>query len=183
MKCPFCKAITSANQTSDVCRNCGQKIPAPPRMHYGSGVRNQVFEVVVRQAMAGAPWREICKGPMSINNISIEEVEAEVRRRFEFVGGTYRPEPLPPDESKQLKNTDDRDGPIGYISKERSASIQKKLRIRFEGLREQLKEALECGSTQSRDQMAQSLKQILVEFDDLIRDLKSTEEEEGELTL
>lgn len=48
---------------------------------YGSGVRAQVFEVIVRQALAGAPWREICAGPMSVNNISPEEVEGEVKRR------------------------------------------------------------------------------------------------------
>jgi hypothetical protein len=48
---------------------------------YGMGVRQQVFEVIVRQALAGAPWREICDGPMKVNNISPEEVEAEVKRR------------------------------------------------------------------------------------------------------
>lgn len=48
---------------------------------YGMGVRQQVFEVIVRQALAGAPWREICAGPMSVNNIKPEEVEAEVKRR------------------------------------------------------------------------------------------------------
>ena len=48
---------------------------------YGSGVRAQVFEVIVRQALAGAPWKEICAGPMQVNNISSEEVEAEVKRR------------------------------------------------------------------------------------------------------
>ncbi|MBX9877369.1 MAG: hypothetical protein K2Y22_02840 [Candidatus Obscuribacterales bacterium] len=48
---------------------------------YGSGVRAQVFEVIVRQALAGAHWREICAGPMQVNNISPEEVEAEVKRR------------------------------------------------------------------------------------------------------
>lgn len=48
---------------------------------YGSGVRAQVFEVIVRQALAGAPWREICAGPMQVNNITPEEVEAEVKRR------------------------------------------------------------------------------------------------------
>ena len=34
-----------------------------------------------RQALAGAPWREICVGPMQVNNIAPEEVEAEVLRR------------------------------------------------------------------------------------------------------
>jgi hypothetical protein len=48
---------------------------------YGEGVRGQVFEVIVRQGMAGAPWRAICAGPMKINNISADEVEAEIRRR------------------------------------------------------------------------------------------------------
>lgn len=48
---------------------------------YGTGVRAQVFEVIVRQALAGAPWREICAGPMQVNNISPDEVEEEVKRR------------------------------------------------------------------------------------------------------
>jgi hypothetical protein len=67
-----------------------QAVPKPPAPttpfagsagSYGSGVRAQVFEVIVRQALAGAPWREICAGPMQVNNISPEEVEAEVKRR------------------------------------------------------------------------------------------------------
>ncbi|MBY0356846.1 MAG: hypothetical protein K2W82_02510 [Candidatus Obscuribacterales bacterium] len=53
---------------------------------YGSGVRAQVFEVIVRQALAGAPWREICAGPMQVNNISPDEVEAEVKRRQSVLG-------------------------------------------------------------------------------------------------
>ena len=48
---------------------------------FRAGIRAQVLEVVVRQAMAGAPWREICKGPMQINGISEEEVQAELDRR------------------------------------------------------------------------------------------------------
>jgi hypothetical protein len=48
---------------------------------YGSGVRAQVFEVIVRQAIAGAPWREICLGPMQVNSITPEEIETEVNRR------------------------------------------------------------------------------------------------------
>lgn len=42
---------------------------------YGAGIRAQVLEVIVRQAAAGAPWKEICKGPMNVNNISTSEVE------------------------------------------------------------------------------------------------------------
>lgn len=48
---------------------------------YGAGVRSQVFEVIVRQAMAGAPWQQICRGPMEVNKITVEEVEREVNRR------------------------------------------------------------------------------------------------------
>jgi len=48
---------------------------------YGAGVRAQVFEVVVRQGIAGAPWKEICAGPLRVNNISEAEVEAEIARR------------------------------------------------------------------------------------------------------
>ncbi len=48
---------------------------------YGLGVRGQVFEVIVRQAMAGAPWQEICQGPMQVNQITEAEIQAEVVRR------------------------------------------------------------------------------------------------------
>lgn len=46
-----------------------------------NGVRTQVFEVIVRQATAGAPWKEICKGAMTVNGITEEEVIQEVERR------------------------------------------------------------------------------------------------------
>ncbi len=49
---------------------------------YGMGVRQQVFEVIVRQALNGAPWREICETPMKVNNITEEEVQAEIDRRM-----------------------------------------------------------------------------------------------------
>ena len=47
-----------------------------------NSIRAQVFEVIVRQAMAGAPWREICARPMEVNRITPEEVEQEVERRL-----------------------------------------------------------------------------------------------------
>ncbi|MBS2006805.1 MAG: hypothetical protein JST01_07190 [Cyanobacteria bacterium SZAS TMP-1] len=46
-----------------------------------SGVRDQVFEVVVRQGMAGAPWREICALPMRTNSIDPDDVQKEIDRR------------------------------------------------------------------------------------------------------
>jgi len=48
---------------------------------YGAGVRRQVFEVVVRQALVGAPWQQICRGQMLANAISEDEIEQEVNRR------------------------------------------------------------------------------------------------------
>jgi hypothetical protein len=60
------------------------KPPAKPTAKggsYGEGVRAQVFEVVVRQGIAGAPWRSICAGPMAINNIDPDEVQREINRR------------------------------------------------------------------------------------------------------
>lgn len=65
----------------------GEREPAEPATpvgdNYGCGVRAEVFEVIVRQAMAGAPWREICAGSMQVNNITPEQIEAEVKRRQE----------------------------------------------------------------------------------------------------
>lgn len=59
--------------------------------NYGSGVRGQVFEVIVRQALGGAPWRQICEGPMVVNNIKAEEIEAEVRRRRNLINpGSFK---------------------------------------------------------------------------------------------
>jgi hypothetical protein len=52
-----------------------------PAGAYGEGVRRQVFEVVVRQALAGAPWQQMCRAPMLANAISEEEIEQELTRR------------------------------------------------------------------------------------------------------
>lgn len=58
-----------------------------------SGVGEQVFEVIVRQAAAGAPWREICAAPMQQHGIKPEDVEAEVERRK---AAGYSPKPFSP---------------------------------------------------------------------------------------
>jgi hypothetical protein len=59
------------------------KLP-PPATDEAMSVRAQVFEVIVRQAIAGAPWQEICAQPMRIQNITVEEVQEEVKRRKEL---------------------------------------------------------------------------------------------------
>jgi hypothetical protein len=43
--------------------------------------RQKVFELIIRQALSGAPWREIYSGIMQVNHISAGDVEAEVLRR------------------------------------------------------------------------------------------------------
>jgi hypothetical protein len=92
MKCEKCRL--ELQQDWRFCPHCGgsthqdtsQKAP------YGKGIRAQVFEVIVRQAIAGAPWRQICVGPMQVNSITPEEIEEEVRRRQ---GGSEGPPTAP----------------------------------------------------------------------------------------
>lgn len=76
---------------------------------YGSGVRSQVFEVVVRQAMAGVDYRTVCAGPMSVNKITPEEVEEEVARRQALLNKGSQPAPQPPKApaDKQTKAKED----------------------------------------------------------------------------
>ncbi|CAN5296807.1 hypothetical protein BH10CYA1_BH10CYA1_28890 [soil metagenome] len=103
--CPQCGFIIKSEAV--VCRHChyalggdvagwdtpgdakvnkeGRPIPALDAKKYGEGVRSQVFEVIVRQGLAGAPWRIICAGPMQVNNISPDDVEAEINRRRDLL--------------------------------------------------------------------------------------------------
>lgn len=83
---PNCRNCSAPlDKESQICPVC-DTVPEPKRGSFalsslGSGVRAQVFEVIVRQAIAGAPWREICAGPMKVNHISAEEVQEEIDRR------------------------------------------------------------------------------------------------------
>lgn len=86
MRCECCQSMSDSSANS----NNSQ------RPSYGDGVRAQVFEVIVRQGMKGAPWREICVGPMQVNNITVEEVEAEIRRRGGNPGTGSSPSSPPP---------------------------------------------------------------------------------------
>jgi Ca-activated chloride channel family protein len=63
---------------------------------YGCGVRAQVFEVIVRQGMNGADWRQICAGPMQVNNITSDEVQQEIDRRLALQQGVQPPTSQPP---------------------------------------------------------------------------------------
>lgn len=63
-----------------------------------STVRQQVFEVIVRQAIAGAPWREMCAGPMTVNSITEDEILEEVERRR----NASNPRPSKADKEKRV---------------------------------------------------------------------------------
>ncbi len=104
MSCRFCQYGLSDEHFRD-CESCGERIkivaiicrfcgiptkeislarmpePAIASGVYGSSIRQQVFEVIMRQAVAGAPWRAICEGPMRINGITNQEIEDELARR------------------------------------------------------------------------------------------------------
>jgi hypothetical protein len=99
MNCPDCKNNLENNWL--FCPFCGHKAvptqaqsPAPvpaqaPRASsYGSGIRAQIMELAVRQALCGQPWRQTCASVMKANNITEHEVEEEVRRRIP-PGGLY----------------------------------------------------------------------------------------------
>ncbi|MBC7998755.1 MAG: hypothetical protein IAF58_12475 [Leptolyngbya sp.] len=96
MQCLQCKGKVESDWA--FCPNCGKaqeqawdgpsnivqfeaKVNQFDTSSYTSGVRAQVFEVIVRQAMAGAPWRAICEGPLLVNKIHPDEIQAEVERR------------------------------------------------------------------------------------------------------
>ncbi len=84
---PENQADTVAGLIRNIFTNSSKEKAPVDEGKYGAGVRAQVLEVVVRQAIAGAPWQEICRGPMQVNSITIEEVEEEVQKRKGGGGG------------------------------------------------------------------------------------------------
>jgi hypothetical protein len=116
---------------------------------YGAGVRSQVFEVIVRQAIAGAPWQEICQGPMQVNNITIEEVEEELRRR----GGGEAPA-----SSRQPKAPSSTDGGAGNAVMTLSSPSQRINKIR------QVIEKLASGSDLDQGKLQKTLSEVALEL-------------------
>lgn len=116
---------------------------------YGAGVRSQVFEVIVRQAIAGAPWQEICQGPMQVNNITIEEVEEELRRR----GGGEAPA-----SSRQPKAPSSPDGGAGNAVMTLSSPSQRINKIR------QVIEKLASGSDLDQGKLQKTLSEVALEL-------------------
>ncbi len=84
--CPMCGTIISF--PGDKFR--GQDSPRGSGKYSNLALRAQVVEVIVRQAIAGAPWKEICRGPMQVNNITVDEIEIEVKRRMGGPGSLPR---------------------------------------------------------------------------------------------
>ena len=83
--CPFCGVQIDFSSSSSKAKSLAALV-------IKSAQRSQVLEVIVRQALAGAPWREICSGPMKDNGITPEEVESEVERRKQ--SGTLTAKPI-----------------------------------------------------------------------------------------
>lgn len=137
--CPRCG--TARNETSTV-----QTVQSK----YGSVVRGQVFEVIVRQAIAGAPWQKICQGPMQVNNITIEEVEEELRRRG---GGSD------PASSRQPKKPPAPGGGDAFMAL--SSPSQQATNIR------QVIEKLASGSESDASKMRKTLKEVALELESL----------------
>lgn len=78
--CRFCGTFSQSTTATQKVHRI--KLPEPAQSGvYGTSIKQQVFEVIVRQAMAGAPWRDICKGPMIANGIDPKEIEEELRHR------------------------------------------------------------------------------------------------------
>jgi hypothetical protein len=71
-----------------------------PAGAYGTGVRKQVFEVIVRQALVGAPWQQSCRALMAANVISEEEIEQELTRRKRL---SFSPEKTPEESPKEAQ--------------------------------------------------------------------------------
>lgn len=124
---------------------------------YGAGVRSQVFEVIVRQAMAGAPWQKICQGPMQVNNITKEEVEEELKRRG---GGS------PPASSIQPKRPS---APEGGATMTLSSPSQQATNIR------QVIERLASGSESNTVKMQEKLREVALELESLEGKVKRLE--------
>ncbi len=109
LKCQHCGKIVKAIEV--YCPHCGKRALATSDF-YGFDVREQVFEVVVRQALKGAPWREICAGALQVNNITEEAIEEEVRKRRGNDGTAgaavpKKPEPSPRASEEKLEPPQD----------------------------------------------------------------------------
>ncbi len=50
-------------------------------------IRSLILELIVRRAMDGIDWRTTCRGPMDVNGINPDDVEAEIKKRLANMQG------------------------------------------------------------------------------------------------
>lgn len=140
---------------------------------YSAGVRQQVFEVIVRQALAGAPWREICAGPMAVNNINDDEIMAEVERRRKTLNKRASRAEKQKDEKQNLADNLKTSGstvqsgaPVAPFFESVSASSPS---VRIQKLYLKLEDFLE--KALEEEQQKKYSKRLLAELDDIMKDI------------
>jgi hypothetical protein len=69
--------------TWNFCPACGWQV-----QQFYATIRKHVFEAIVRHAIRGGAWKQSCVAPMRHNKITVDEVEAEVRRRANAMKAT-----------------------------------------------------------------------------------------------
>lgn len=183
--CPYCgkfKSILKEFSASDIDNifekmlNKAQKVVEKVRqttatVDYSAGVRQQVFEVIVRQAMAGAPWREMCAGPMAVNNINDDEIMAEVERRRKTLNKSASRVEKQKDEKQRsddgLKtsvSTAQSGAPVAPFFEPVSASSPS---VRIQKLYLKLEDFLE--KSLEEEQQQKYSKRLLAELDDIMK--------------
>ncbi|HEY9784942.1 MAG TPA: hypothetical protein V6D17_06025 [Candidatus Obscuribacterales bacterium] len=76
--CPQVSILVGEEEVSEARASA----PAEGREHSpANALRAQIFELIVKSALEGAPWREEYAVAMEMNMISAEEVESEIKRR------------------------------------------------------------------------------------------------------
>jgi transposase len=81
MNCPSCNQSLDASVVN-FCPHCQTPLDvAGAKSDPESAMRQRALEAIVDQALAGAPWRDLCLDAMHTYNICPADVQAEMARR------------------------------------------------------------------------------------------------------